>query len=541
MAAPMVDDFMIGKKPLVKRHVLKSEIRRVDFHPLEEPEVESSDKSTIADIPQRDETGFMNDFDYDVEDRTVKQIIALGCDVSVSKKVVADTLDRIESLGQHPGQPGRTARVEVFYFISHVMQSHSRQMLIQQASNPFKTPRHMANVVTRLLEIYLAGNPDIRFLIITYPMHHLSLMLSLRDHIGSDVFKVVTIVPAAPFAQRSSSLREGKEDFTHGRQSPTIYDFDKTSSPPSNPFFTPDEPSESIGKPDFVLYTTSPFDTVERVPIRLDLLIQEIEEFVNPPEEPFPILGPRPAVAWNSEPTGLPHPLTNVTRAGIDTPLEPIDLDAAVRYQTSKLMAKYQYQRLKCYPGAPPREPEVVNAQWEHTYKKVYKAFRKIKLGKDKPDPAGASINPSDDEKADDEGDPDNSEDESDDASITSIPITPIKDDMSTKSVLITPTKDDTSTKSIPITPTKDDTSVTAVNEDPFQDGPEEADNASTGTVERHPIHSEEEQFSAEGSSPQHLLKKKLSFSPLSMSYSFEKKSSDGSSGFWAQYAEDHL
>ncbi|OBT98415.1 hypothetical protein VE01_03088 [Pseudogymnoascus verrucosus] len=527
MAAPMVDDFMINKKPLVKRHVLKSEIRRVDFHPLEEePEVESSDHSTMADFPQRDETGFMNDFDYDVEDRTVKQIIALGCDVSVSKKVVADTLDRIESLGYHPDQPGRTARVEVFYFVSHVMQSHSRQMLIQQASNPFKNPRYMATVVTRLLEIYLAGNPDIRFLIITYPMHHLSLMLSLRDHIGSDVFKVVTIVPAAPFAQRSSSLGEGGEDFTHGRQSPTIYDFDRTTSEPVNLFFTPDEPSESIGKPDFVLYTTSPFDTVERVPIRMDLLIQEIEEFVNPPEDPFPITGPRPAVAWTSEPTGLPHPLANITRAGIDTPLEPIDLDAAVRYQTSKLMAKYQYQRLKRYPGAPPRESEVVNAQWEHTYKKVYKAFRKIKLGKDKPDLAGASINPSDDEKADDEGDPENSEDESDDESITSIPITPIKDN--------------TSIKSIPITPTKDDTSVTEVNEDPFQDGPEE-DDASTGTVERHPIHSEEELFSAEGSSPQGSLKKKVSFSPLSMSYSFEKKSSDRSSGFWAQYAEDHL
>lgn len=114
MAAPMMDDFMIGKKPLVKRHVLKSEIRRVDFHPLEEPEVESSDHSTVADTrPQRDETGFMTDFDYDLEDRTVKQIIALGCDVSVSKKVVADALDRIEILGQHPDQPGRTARVEV--------------------------------------------------------------------------------------------------------------------------------------------------------------------------------------------------------------------------------------------------------------------------------------------------------------------------------------------------------------------------------------------------------------------------------------------
>lgn len=107
-----VDDFMRGKKPLVKRHVLKSEIRRVDYHELPEPEIEASDDSTITGS-HRDETGFMNDFDEDMEDRTVKQIIALGCDGSVSKKVVTDTLDRIERLGKHPDQPGRTARVEI--------------------------------------------------------------------------------------------------------------------------------------------------------------------------------------------------------------------------------------------------------------------------------------------------------------------------------------------------------------------------------------------------------------------------------------------
>ncbi|KFY31174.1 hypothetical protein V493_01350 [Pseudogymnoascus sp. VKM F-4281 (FW-2241)] len=421
----MEDDFMRGKKPLVKRHVLKSEIRRLDRHESEEPEMEASDDSTIISS-QRDITGFMHDYEYDMEDRTVKQIIALGCDVSVSKKVVSDTLDRIEELGKHPDQPGRTARVEIFYFISHVMQSHSRQMLIQQASNPFKNPEHMAVIITRLMEIYLAGNPSIRFLIITYPMHHLSLMLALRDHIGVDVFKIVAIVPAAPFSQRTSSLFLGAEgDFTTGRISPTVYPFDRSSSPLANPFVTPDQPSRDDGKPDFVLYTTSPFDTVERVPMRIDLLIQEIEEYVNPPEDSSPVMVPRPAVAWDPEPTGLPHPLANVTRAGNSTPLEPIDLEAAVRYQTTKLMAKYQYQRLKRNPGAPPREPEVVTAQWEHTYKKVHKAFRKIKLSKDKPDLGGMSINPSDDEKADDECDPGNSEDEPDDASISFISITP--------------------------------------------------------------------------------------------------------------------
>lgn len=411
------------------------------------------------------------------------------------------------------------------------MQSHSKQQLVQQASNPFKNPKHMASIVTRLMEMYLAGNPSVRFLIITYPMHHLSLMLALRDHIGSEVFKVVTIVPAAPFSQRTSSLSLGAdEDFTYGRQSPTVYEFDGTSSHPSNPFFTPDQPSKDIGKPDFVLYTTSPFDTIERVPIRIDLLIQEIEEYVNPPEDPSPVMAPRPAVAWVPEPTGLPHPLSNVTRAGLSTPLEPIDLEAAARSQTSKLMAKYQYQRLKRYPGAPPREPEVVSAQWEHTYRKVYKEFRKIKLGKDKPDLGIRSINPSDDEKADDEGDPVSSEDESDDASVTSISISP----------------------------TKEDTSLTAVNEDPFKDGTE-LDNASVGTVQHHPANfdeelnsdgepnsdggadSDEEPNSVGTNSPPRTLKERASFSPLSVSYSFEKKPSDRSSGFWAQYSKDHL
>lgn len=338
-------------------------------------------------------------------------------------------------------------------------------MVIQQASNPFKNPRHMAVIITRLMEIYLATNPSIRFLIITYPMHHLALMLALRDHIGSEVFKVVTIVPAAPFAPRTSSLSLGAEDFTYGRQSPSIYEFDRASSSLSNPFFTPDQPSTDIGKPDFVLYTTSPFDTVERVPIRIDLLIEEIGDFVIPPEDPSPVMVPRPAVAWDPVPTGLPHPLSNVTRAGISTPLTPLDLDTAAKYHTSKLMAKYQYQRLKRYPGAPPRNSEVVNAQWEHTYRKVYKSFRKVKLVKEKSNLVNGSINPSDDEKADDEGDPENSEDEPDDASITSIPITPIKDDISLISLNENPF------------------------ESPFEDGTE-ADSESIGTIQRHLVNS---------------------------------------------------
>lgn len=103
---------MRGKKPLVKRHVLKSEIRRIYPEELVEPEIEPSEHSTIIES-QRDETGFMNDFDEDMEDRSVKQIIALGCDISVSKKVVTDTLDQIEELGKYQDQPGRTARVEI--------------------------------------------------------------------------------------------------------------------------------------------------------------------------------------------------------------------------------------------------------------------------------------------------------------------------------------------------------------------------------------------------------------------------------------------
>lgn len=373
-------------------------------------------------------------------------------------------------------------------------------MLIQQASNPFKNPRHMAVIITRLMEIYLAGNPSIRFLIITYPMHHLSLMLALRDHIGTEVFKVVTIVPAAPFGQRTSSLCLGAdEDSITGREPSPVYQPATTSSPLSNPFLTPDQPSRDIEKPDFVLYSTSPFDTVERVPIRIDLLIQEIEEYVNPPQDPSPSMAPRPAVAWDPVPTGLPHPLTNVTRAGISTPLEPIDLEAAARYQTSKLMAKYQHQRLERYPSAPPRKPEVVNAQWEHTYKKVYKAFRKIKLGKEKPDLGGRSINPSDDEKADDEGDPEDSEDDSDDSSITSISITPIKDNTSLTAVNENPFNSDAE----PDTASIETAQHYPVNSDEeLNTGDTEPDNASITTVQHHPINSDEEPNSGGGSSP---------------------------------------
>ncbi|KFY40592.1 hypothetical protein V494_03428 [Pseudogymnoascus sp. VKM F-4513 (FW-928)] len=551
----MEKTFMEGKKHLVKRDFQKSEVRRdiqksesrqVEFHEVKEPE--SSDHSTIVE-PQQDETVFMNDFDEYMEDRSVKQVIALGCDVSVSKKVVSDTLDRIEQLGQHPAQPGRTARVEIFYFISHIMQSHSRQMLIQQASNPFKNPRHMAVVMTRLMELYLASNPSIRFLIITFPMHHLSLMLALRDHIGVDVFKVVTIIPAPPFGQRTSSLlRNSDGDSTTERKSPTKPKFNETYNPLPNPFLTPDQPSKEIGKPDFVLYTTSPQDTVERVPIRIDLLIEEIEGFVNPPEDFSPVMAPRPAISWGPEPTGLPHPLSNITRASNSKPLEPIDLDAAVRYQTSKLMAKYQYQRLKRFPGAPPRTADVVNAQWEHTYKKVYREFRKIKLARDR-GVSVTSLNPSDDEKADDEGDPGSSDSEIDVASIITFDGI-VKDDTGRTAVNENPfdsyvVPDDASVETIErhlvdSEEEPDNVSVPTVQHLSLDSGGE-PDNASVPTVQHLSIDSDAEPNSAgEATSPSRPVRKKFSFE-LSMSYSFEMKAGDRQSGFWETYAQDHI
>ncbi|KFX90866.1 hypothetical protein O988_07998 [Pseudogymnoascus sp. VKM F-3808] len=512
----MEDDFMMGKKPLVKRHVKKSEIRRVQFHPPQAPqtEPETSDNSTVTGSKQ-DQYGFKNDSDEGIEDRTIKQIIALGCDASVSKKVVTDTLDRIEGLGKHPDQPGRTARVEIFYFISHVMQTHSRQLLAQQASNPFKNPRHMAAITTRLMEIYLAANPAIRFLIITYPMHHLSLMLALRDHIGPEVFKVVTIVPAAPFGPRTSSLTLGLEgESTPGKDATPKDQASKASPTMSNPYLTPHPPTTDLGKPDFVLYTTSPLDTIERVPIRIDLLIQEIEEYVNPSEDPTPVMAPRPAVAWDTAPTGLPHPLTNTTRTAHYTSLSPLNLKVAAKLKTSTLMAKYHTLRRKRYPNAAPRTAEMVNAQWEYTYKNVYNAFRKIKLVKERAEMGRSSLNPSDDEKADDEGDDDSSEDE----------------------------VDDSSRSSESITPTKANTSFTATvneNENPFNSDAE-THYGSPVPAAHHPIHSDEELNSAVARSPpESPVRRRVSFSPLSVSYSFEARSSSRSSGFWSYYVGD--
>lgn len=75
------------------------------------------------------------------------------------------------------------------------MQAHtSRRLVDQTLDSPFTDPTTLANLILPHLETYLSAHPDVRFLIIEFVVEHLPTVLALRRLIGSELFKVASII-----------------------------------------------------------------------------------------------------------------------------------------------------------------------------------------------------------------------------------------------------------------------------------------------------------------------------------------------------------
>lgn len=74
------------------------------------------------------------------------------------------------------------------------MQTFTSQPLAQQSKeNPFSNPTLLASLIIPHIDTYLRGNDNVRFLLIEYPVEHLSTMLAMQKLLGSQVMKVVGI------------------------------------------------------------------------------------------------------------------------------------------------------------------------------------------------------------------------------------------------------------------------------------------------------------------------------------------------------------
>ncbi|EGO56264.1 hypothetical protein NEUTE1DRAFT_130277 [Neurospora tetrasperma FGSC 2508] len=129
-------------------------------------------------------------------ERNVDLILAIGAEDGVKKNFKQGVMAKIEQLGfsSHGDGMSRSGRLGLRYLIGNAMQTFTSQPLTQQSKeNPFSNPTLLASLIIPHVDTYLRGNDNVRFLLIEYPVEHLSTMLAMQKLMGSQVMKVAGI------------------------------------------------------------------------------------------------------------------------------------------------------------------------------------------------------------------------------------------------------------------------------------------------------------------------------------------------------------
>lgn len=150
------------------------------------------------------------------EGRNIDLIMAFGCEDGVKKNFFDSISGQIERLGTKKDGLNRSARLDIRYLITIVMQTVTNQPLnVQNDFNPISNPSLLASLLVPHLEAYLAINTNVRFLILTYPANHLSTVIALRRLIGQDLFKVAGILDSLSSDPSSTVSRPRTPPLSH--------------------------------------------------------------------------------------------------------------------------------------------------------------------------------------------------------------------------------------------------------------------------------------------------------------------------------------
>ncbi|KAJ4388480.1 hypothetical protein N0V85_007515 [Neurospora sp. IMI 360204] len=170
----------------------------LDNHtPVEEIDYLSSD----ADSPDPQlrslwEPLMCAEMDQQKEEKKIDLILAIGAEGGVKKDLKQGVMAKIEHLGFPSNGDGmsRSGRLSLRYLIGNAMQTFTSQPLTQQSKeNPFSNPTLLASLIIPHIDTYLRGSDNVRFLLIEYPVEHLSTMLAMQKLMGSQVMKVAGI------------------------------------------------------------------------------------------------------------------------------------------------------------------------------------------------------------------------------------------------------------------------------------------------------------------------------------------------------------
>ncbi|KAF7874739.1 uncharacterized protein EAF02_008716 [Botrytis sinoallii] len=129
------------------------------------------------------------------EGPAVDQILAVGCEKGISNVFCAQLLGQVEHIGVKKSGESRSGRIDLRFLIASAMQTFMSQPLpARKGLDPMNDPRLLADLIVPHLELYLATNSLVRFLVLSFPFDQIATVIALRSLLGSDLVRVAGVL-----------------------------------------------------------------------------------------------------------------------------------------------------------------------------------------------------------------------------------------------------------------------------------------------------------------------------------------------------------
>ncbi|KAF7899083.1 uncharacterized protein EAF01_008296 [Botrytis porri] len=129
------------------------------------------------------------------EGPAVDQILAVGCEKGISNVLCAQLLGQVEQIGVKKNGESRSGRIDLRFLIASAMQTFmSQPPPARKGLDPMSDPRLLADLIVPHLELYLATNSLVRFLVLSFPFDQIATVIALRSLLGSDLVKVAGVL-----------------------------------------------------------------------------------------------------------------------------------------------------------------------------------------------------------------------------------------------------------------------------------------------------------------------------------------------------------
>ncbi|TGO40322.1 hypothetical protein BHYA_0039g00640 [Botrytis hyacinthi] len=129
------------------------------------------------------------------EGPAVDQILAVGCEKGISNVFCAQLLGQVEHIGVKKSGESRSGRIDLRFLIASAMQTFmSQPPPARKGLDPMNDPRLLADLIVPHLELYLATNSLVRFLVLSFPFDQIATVIALRSLLGSDLVRVAGVL-----------------------------------------------------------------------------------------------------------------------------------------------------------------------------------------------------------------------------------------------------------------------------------------------------------------------------------------------------------